>query len=148
MLATADGLYAIARAAMDTQAIKTWLDAVWAAIGDGDRYFAGEKPFDKGHSFERKGTILYVTAEVVRQLAILIQPAVPTSADKLLDLLAQTPEQRTFANLGAASRLQPGLTLPAPVGIFPRYVEPVVEAEPASAKPVKPPKEKKQKPTE
>ncbi|MDZ4842965.1 MAG: methionine--tRNA ligase [Hyphomicrobium aestuarii] len=145
MLAAADGLYAQARAAMDTQAIKAWLDAVWSVIGDGDRYFAGEKPFDKSHSLERKGTILYVTAEVVRQLAILIQPAVPTSAGKLLDLLAQSPEQRTFANLGAAGRLQPGLTLPTPVGVFPRYVEPVVEAE-AASKPVKPPKDKKQKP--
>jgi methionyl-tRNA synthetase len=148
MLATADGLYSQARAAMDTQAIKVWLDAVWAAIGEADRYFAGEKPFDKSHSMERKGTILYVTAEVVRQLAILIQPAVPGSAGKLLDLLAQTEAQRQFSGLGVAGRLAPGLTLPPPVGIFPRYVEPVVEAE---APALKPPKEKKQpkpKPTE
>jgi methionyl-tRNA synthetase len=141
LLATADGLYATARAAMDSQAIKTWLDGVWAAIGDADRYFASEKPFDRGHSPERKGTILYVTAEVVRQLAILIQPAVPTSAGKLLDLLAQPDEARTFAHLGTAGRLQPGLTLPPPVGIFPRYVEPVAEAAPAPA----PKKEKKPK---
>jgi methionyl-tRNA synthetase len=140
MLATADGLYAQARTAMDMQAIKVWLDAVWAAIGDGDRYFASEKPFDKGHSIERKGTILYVTAEVVRQLAILIQPAVPTSAGKLLDLLAQPESARTFASLGAGGRLQPGLTLPAPVGIFPRYVEPVAEPEPPAPKKEKKPK--------
>ncbi|MBX9926531.1 MAG: methionine--tRNA ligase, partial [Hyphomicrobiaceae bacterium] len=116
MLAAADGLYAQVRAAMDSQAIKVWLDAVWAVIGDADRYFAGEKPFDKTLTVERRGTILYVTAEVVRQLAILIQPAAPTSAGKLLDLLAQTPEQREFANLGAKGRLAPGLTLPTPVG--------------------------------
>jgi methionyl-tRNA synthetase len=127
LLATADGLYAKARAAMDTQAIKTWLDAVWSAIGDADRYFASEKPFDKSHSLERKGTILYVTAETVRQLAILVQPAMPTSASRLLDLLAVTPEKRAFAALGAAGRLAPGTSLPAPVGIFPRYVEPAAK---------------------
>ena len=141
LLALADGLYAKARAAMDTQAIKVWLDAVWAVIGDGDRYFASEKPFDKSHSLERKGTILYVTAEVVRQLAILAQPAMPESAGKLLNLLGQTAEQRSFKMLGAGGRLQPGLTLPAPVGVFPRYIEPEAEAPPP-----KPAKVKKEKP--
>jgi methionyl-tRNA synthetase len=144
MLAVADALYGKARAAMDTQAIKVWLDAVWAAIGDGDRYFASEKPFDKGHSLERKGTILYVTAEVVRQLAILCQPAMPEASAKLLDLLGQTGEQRMFSALGAGGRLTPGLTLPVPVGVFPRYVEPEAEAPPP--KPAKPAKVKKEKP--
>ena len=124
ILAAADGLYAQCRAAMDKQAIKTWLDAVWAVIADADRYFASEKPFDKTLSVERKGTILYVTAEVVRQLAILCQPAMPASAAKLLDLLGQPATARTFATLGESGRLQPGLALPAPQGVFPRYVEP------------------------
>jgi methionyl-tRNA synthetase len=131
MLAAADGMYVKARTAMDTQAIKVWLDTAWAVIGDGDRYFASEKPFDKGHSLERKGTILYVTAEVVRQLAILAQPAMPASAGKVLDLLAQPTDARAFASLGASGRLQAGLTLPAPVGVFPRYVEPESTAAPA-----------------
>ncbi len=143
MLAVADALYAKARAAMDSQAIKGWLDVVWSAIGDADRYFASEKPFDKAHSLERKGTILYVTAEVVRQLAVLAQPAMPESCAKLLDLLAQEPDARSFRSLGAAHRLAPGLTLPTPVGVFPRFVDPdAATAEPA-AKPAKQPKQPK-----
>jgi len=125
ILAAADAMHAAARAAMDRQAIKSWLDAVWHVIGETDRYFASERPFDKALSTARKGTILYVTAEVVRQLAILVQPAMPASAAKLLDLLAQPPEARTFAALGPAGRLAPGTVLPAPVGVFPRYVPPV-----------------------
>ena len=129
LLALADGLYPKARAAMDSQSIKVWLDAVWAVIGDADRYFASEKPFDKGHSLERKGTILYVTAEVVRQLAILVQPAMPEAAGKLLDLLGQAADARSFASLGAAGRLAPGLVLPPPVGVFPRYIDPEAPAQ-------------------
>jgi methionyl-tRNA synthetase len=129
LLAKADGLYAIARAAMDNQAIKSWLDAVWEVVGEGDRYFASEKPFDKSLTPERKGTILYVTAEVVRQLAILVQPVMPASADKLLGLLAlDDPASRTFAALGPAGRLNPGAQLPEPQGVFPRYVDPAAEA--------------------
>ncbi len=125
ILASADALHGIARAAMDKQAIKDWLDAVWAVVSEGDRYFASEKPFDKAHTPERKGTILYVTAEVVRQLAVLAQPAMPESCGKLLDLLGQAPgAARSFTALGAAGRLKPGTVLPAPAGVFPRYVEP------------------------
>ncbi len=140
ILAAADALYPAARAAMSTQAIKSWLDPVWAVIGDADRYFASEKPFDKSLSVERKGTILYVAAEVVRQLAILVQPAMPASAAKLLDLLGQPEPARAFASLGEKGRLQPGTVLPAPQGVFPRYVRPVDPDAAAAAKPQKPPK--------
>ncbi len=130
LLAKADALYATCRQAMDRQAIKSWLDAMWDVIGEGDRYFASEKPFDKAHSAERKGTILYVTAEVVRQLAILAQPVMPASAAKLLGLLAQEEgAARSFAALGAGGRLKPGTQLPEPQGVFPRYVDPDAEAQ-------------------
>jgi methionyl-tRNA synthetase len=126
-LASADALYGLVRGAMDRQAIKTYLDAVWAVVREGDRYFASEKPFDKTLTPERKATILYVTIEVVRQLAILAQPAVPTAAAKLLDLLA-VGDARTFASLGPAGRLKPGTALPEPAGVFPRWIEPEEEA--------------------
>jgi len=58
----------------------------------------------------------------VRILAILARWAIPASADKLLDLLAQDPQARDFAALGVA--LKPGTQLPAPQGVFPRWVEP------------------------
>jgi methionyl-tRNA synthetase len=145
MLAAADAMYATAREAMEKQGLKTWLDTVWSVIGDADRYFASEKPFDKTLAVERKGTILYVTAEVVRQLAILVQPAMPTSAAKLLDLLGQPEARRTFANLGAAGRLAPGTVLPTPVGVFPRYVRPADDDAEAPAKPPKQAKKGKDK---
>jgi methionyl-tRNA synthetase len=84
------------------------------------------------------GTILYVTAEVVRQVAILAQPATPAGAGKLLDILGQAAEARSFASLGEAGRLRPGTPLPAPTGVFPRYVEPEAEKKPeAKPKPKK-----------
>ncbi len=125
ILAAADALYATSRAAMDRQAIKAWLDAVWAVVADCNRYFAGEEPWAKKKTDPaRMATTLYVTAEVVRQVAILAQPAMPGSCGKLLDLLGQDAAARTFAALGSAHRLTPGLALPAPEGVFPRYIDP------------------------
>ena len=69
--------------------------------------------------------MLYVTAEVVRQVAILCQPFMPDSAAKLLDLLAIPAKVRTFATLGNANtRIAGGTQLPAPTPVFPRYIEP------------------------
>jgi methionyl-tRNA synthetase len=128
LLAQADAMLATARASMDTQGIKTWLDTAWAVVSEGDRYFAGEKPFDKSLSEERRGTILYVAAEIVRQIAILAQPAMPTSCSKLLDLLAVPNNGRTFAALGETGRLVGGTPLPAPQGVFPRWIDPEAAA--------------------
>ena len=54
---------------------------------------------------ERQGTVLYVTAEILRQVGILAQPFVPTSAAKLLDLLAVPATEREFCRAyGGAAR--------------------------------------------
>ncbi len=129
ILAAADGIYAPARTAMDRQAIKQYLDAVWAVVADANRYFASEEPWAKRKSDpDRMNTILYVTAEVVRQIAILAQPVVPTGATKLLDMLAVAPADRAFAHLGKSGRLAPGKELPKPEGAFPRHTLSEAEA--------------------
>src|SRR5262249_59434082 len=97
MLASVDGIYPKAREAMDRQGLKQYLDAVWSVVGEADRYFAGEEPWAKGKTDPaRMGTILYVTAEVVRQIAILAPPATPVGAGKLLAPSAMAPEARGF----------------------------------------------------
>ncbi len=136
ILAAADALLGPAREAMGRQAINRYLEAVWVVVGDANRYFAGEEPWAKKKTDpERMGTILYVTAEVVRQVAILAQPVMPEGCGKLLDLLDQTEgEARTFTALGESGRLKSGLVLPAPSGVFPRYVEPDADAAHGKAK--------------
>jgi len=72
----------------------------------------------------RMQTVLYVAIEVIRQAAILVQPVMPGSAAKLLDLLGVAEDARQFDRLGEAGRLASGTTLPEPVAVFPRYVAP------------------------
>lgn len=125
ILNATDALYEAARGEMDRQAITKYLDAVWAVVAEANRYFAAEEPWAKKKTDPaRMATILYVTAECVRQFAILAQPVMPESAAKLLDLLAVPPEARTFASLGSAGRLKAGAAVPEPQGVFPRYVDP------------------------
>jgi methionyl-tRNA synthetase len=127
MLAMARDMLAASREAMATQQIHRWLEAVWAVVGEANRYFAAQAPWAlRKTDFARMETVLYVTAEVIRQAAILAQPAIPVGAPKILDLLALPAEARDFASL--ATPLVGGTALPAPQGVFPRYVEPEASA--------------------
>ena len=124
ILAAADGMVAKAREAMKTQQLHIALNAVWAVVADANRYFAGEAPWALAKTDPaRQRTVLYVTAEVIRQVSILAQFAMPTLAGKLLDLLAIPAGERDFAALGGERRIAPGTALPAPTPVFPRYVE-------------------------
>jgi methionyl-tRNA synthetase len=124
LLGTADGLLERVRAAFDDQAMHLALEAIWLMLGEANRYFSAEQPWVLRKSESeadqvRFRTVLYITCEVVRIAALLVAPVMPESAAKLLDLLGQTDEQRTFAAIGA--RLTPGTVLPPPAGVFPRY---------------------------
>jgi methionyl-tRNA synthetase len=125
LLAAADALLEVAREAMERQAIHRVLEAAWAVVADANRYFAGEAPWAlKKTDPARMGTVLYVTAEVLREVAILVQPFIPASAEKLLDQLGVEADVRSFAALGGEHRLKPGTALGPLAPIFPRYVEP------------------------
>src|SRR5271156_6502055 len=125
ILAAADAMIGKAREAMPTQQLHQVLHAVWAVVADANRYFAGEAPWALAKTDPAKqGTVLYVTAEVLRQVAILALPFMPASAAKLLDLLAVPDDERTFSSLGGNHRIAAGATLPAPAAIFPRYIDP------------------------
>jgi methionyl-tRNA synthetase len=124
ILAAADAMIGTAREHMKTQQLHQVLNCVWAVVADANRYFASEAPWALAKTDpKRQGTVLYVTAEILRQVALLAQPFVPGSASKLLDLLAIKPEERDFGALKPSSRIKAGVTLPAPSPVFPRYVE-------------------------
>jgi methionyl-tRNA synthetase len=124
ILKQAEEALATAREAMKVQAIHTGLAAIFAVVAEANRYFAGEEPWAlKKTDPARMETVLWVTAETVRRVGILVQPYIPGSAGRLLDLLAVAEDARSFAHLGDAHALVPGTALPAPQGVFPRYVE-------------------------
>ena len=124
ILDAADAMIGKARDVMATQQLHQVLNAVWAVVADANRYFAGAAPWALAKTDPaRQGTVLYVTAEVLRQIAILAQPFVPASAEKLLDLLAVPAIERTFSFLGGKHRIAASAKLPAPTPVFPRYVE-------------------------
>jgi methionyl-tRNA synthetase len=114
----------IARKAMAEQGIHHALAAIFAVVAEANRYFAAQEPWAlKKTDPARMETVLWVTAETIRRVAILCQPYIPGSAAKLLDILAVAEDARSFAHVAEAHALATGTALPAPQPVFPRYVE-------------------------
>ena len=69
---------------------------------------------------ERMKSVLYVLAEVIRTIALMLQPIVPESSKKMLDQLEIN--NRIFDALSASSALVSGAKINKPEGVFPRIV--------------------------
>ena len=124
ILRDARALPAAVRAAMDEYALHLALGQIWKVVADANRYIAAGEPWTKKKTDpERMASILFVTAEVVRIVAILTQPFMPVAMGRMLDALGVAVEDRHIAAIGDALGLKSGDPLPAPVPVFPRYVE-------------------------
>ncbi|MFH1158905.1 MAG: methionine--tRNA ligase [Pseudomonadota bacterium] len=73
----------------------------------------------------RMATVLYVLAEVIRNLGLIIQPFTPVAAQKILDQVVVPPSARDFSFIGEAHALKAGTELPKPEGVFPRILDEV-----------------------
>jgi methionyl-tRNA synthetase len=122
LLAAAGALLVRVRAAFDRQLFHEALEAIWVVVRAGNGYVDRQAPWAlKKTDPARMGTVLYVLAETIRQVGFVLQPVMPGSIARLLDQLAVPAGQRDFSNF--AEPLKPGLVLPKPEGVFPRFVE-------------------------
>ena len=95
------------------------LDKIRERLSATNQYFADQAPWAlRKTDPERADTVLYYTAESIRQLAIMLRWVMPESCDKMLDLLAQSQDARDFDSLNQS--IKSGIELPQPKGIFPR----------------------------
>ena len=129
LLAATDTIIETAREAMELQAVNRYLDAVWDVVADANRYFAAEEPWERKTDPARMGTILYVAAG---RATGRDRPAADTAC-------GSPPARHAGAACGWACVLSAGPLSPRPAprflptGAFPRYVDPVESAAPASA---------------
>ena len=95
MLARADALIGEARRHMQTFQIHLYVAAVFEVVAETNRYFANAEPWKLAKTDPaRMRLVLYVTIETLRIAAILLQPVMPGSMGKLLDLSASRPSAR------------------------------------------------------
>src|SRR5204862_4781363 len=112
------------REQLDRQALHEALETVWKVIRAANAYIDRQAPWALRKTDPlRIETVLRVLADALRAIGTVLQPFMPGSMARMLDQLGVPAEARMLADLGGP--LPDGLTLPAPQGVFPRYVEPV-----------------------
>jgi methionyl-tRNA synthetase len=100
------------------------LEAIWAAIAAADKYLTSEQPWAMGDSeaeTQRKATILWTTAELLRVVTVLAHPVMPESTAKVWTLLAQ-PGRVSAVELDGLrwGQLVAGVQLGKAQALFPR----------------------------
>lgn len=107
---------------MERCALTDALEDVWKVIRAGNAYIDHQAPWAlKKTDPERMNDVLRVLLDVLRGIATVLQPFMPHSMERMLTQLGVTDSERSFAAL--ETLLPAGRELPAPQGIFPRYVE-------------------------
>jgi methionyl-tRNA synthetase len=123
LLGPAQGVADRVRAAIDRQAFHEALEEIWKLVRAANAYIDHQAPWAlRKTDPDRMATVLRVIADTLRVIATLLQPFMPGSMAKLLDQLGVPEDARAIAALATA--LPDGIDLPAPMGIFPRFVEP------------------------
>ena len=99
-------------------ALTEWMTAVFAC----NKYVDEQAPWAlRKTDLARMNVVLATLCECIRQLAIVIQPVVPTGATKILDAMRIDPEERIFDSLADK---QSSWTITKPEPAFPRLEMP------------------------
>lgn len=123
-------MLALVRKELDLQRFHKALEAIWSVVDAANSYIDIEAPWSlKKTDPVRMGTVLYVLAETIRCLSLIIQPFMPESSQKLLDQLGVPAERRGFEQLCAKGAIVAETVIAQPQGVFPRLVEVSVAAE-------------------
>jgi len=110
---------------LDGQMFHLALTALWEVVAQANVYIDRQAPWKLAKSdINRMSTVLYVVMAVIQRIALVLQAFMPDAASRLLDQIGINPNARTLAALTDAPALVPGRPLPAPEGVFPRYLEP------------------------
>src|SRR5229473_1430403 len=100
------------------------LEQIWSLIAATDKYLTTEHPWSLGESDadqQRRATILWTTAEVLRIVTALTHPVLPESTTKVWSLLGQPGQADSVALDGLRwGQLVPGTALGKSQALFPR----------------------------
>ena len=125
LLDSASALPATLRPLIDRQALHEALEDTWRVVRAANAYIDQQAPWSLRRTDPaRMADVLRVLADTIRCLATVLTPFMPSSMARMLDQLGVPETARDFASLGQG--VPPGTRLPAPQGVFPRYIEETV----------------------
>jgi methionyl-tRNA synthetase len=123
LLAMAEPLPGLVRERVERQVFHDALEEVWKVVRAANGYIDRQAPWALRRTDPvRMAAVLRVLVDAMRVIATVLQPFMPGSMAQMLDQLGVPEGARMLADLSVP--LVDGVELPAPQGVFPRYVEP------------------------
>ncbi len=82
---------------LETLELNKILSEIWEQVSNLNKYFSDQKPWELRKSdVKRMETVLYITINNIRKIAILLLPVIPNSSERILDMLDINISERTL----------------------------------------------------
>ena len=109
------------RGNIDNQDINSVMDGIVKLAEEANIYIDAQAPWAlKKTDVSKMNEVLFILLETIRIIGIYLIPFIPESANKILDQLDISSDERSFKNISAEYILKAGSTLPTPEPIFKR----------------------------
>ncbi len=71
---------------VDNQEINAYIIKIWMVIADANKYFNDNKPWElKDNDVNKFKNVLFVTADIIKQIAVMINPIMPETSRNILN---------------------------------------------------------------
>ena len=116
-------LYGKVKNEIDKQSFHEAIKLIWAFISDANKYVDEQAPWKLRKTDERRmNDVLWILADTIRKIAIIVQPFMPDSSNKILDQLSIDISERDFSYLDNKHVIKTN-KINSPSPIFPRIEE-------------------------
>lgn len=107
---------------IDKQDFSAYIEEAFIVIRGLNSYINNQAPWSliKNNELDKASNILYTIVEVIRSIAIILQPILPISSNKILTFLGVNKQSRTFSNI---DRPLTSYNIEKPQVIFKKHLE-------------------------
>ena len=74
------------RSYIDKQELNLYINFIVDCLFDANKYFNDQEPWKKKSDIKRMNTIVYVSMEIIRKISILLNPIIPKTSLKVLEI--------------------------------------------------------------
>lgn len=124
LIARAEQLPGLVEQHMDALQFSLALQEIWQLVGESNRYIDLTQPWilgREGGDHERLKTVLYVLAECIRFVAVLIGPVMPATPARIFEQLGLSEDAlKQWASLERFGALPAGIRVKKGEAVFPR----------------------------
>ena len=108
---------------IDKQSFHEAIKLIWVFISDANKYVDEQAPWKLRKTDEKRmNDVLWILADTIRKIAIIVQPFMPDSSNKILDQLSIDISERDFSYLDCKHVIKTN-KINSPSPIFPRIEE-------------------------